>query len=102
MSATTRKIIKANTKPTDVDALASQLVDQLRSYIVAATPQLKMYIASVVDVAVGPPPTITVSIHGYDIGNIRFIGSVPSEGDLVVVLAGDSSQYVALGVLASA
>lgn len=98
MSTTTQKTKITSTKPTDMDALAALLVRQLRNYLLAEVQQTKTHIGLVADVVAGSPNTLTVSIHGEDVENIRYIGSAPSVGDAVVVQEHDGS-YIALGAL---
>lgn len=86
-------------RPSDLNALASYVVDELDRYIKNNIDGLSMVFGEVIAVDAGPPTTLTVHLNGFDVPNIRFLGEEPSETDIVAVLI-SGTRYLCIGVLA--
>jgi hypothetical protein len=69
---------------------ASEVITALRDF---------MHQELVDSIQAGPPPTLTVTIYDDLVPGIRYIGSAPSVGDTVVLLA-DGPYYICMGALA--
>jgi len=87
-----------STKPTEIDALASELITILEKHFDKRIGPPIIHFGIVTDTDVGPPSTITVLIQGAEFPNIRYIGTVPTIDDTVLLLM-EHTTYVCLGVL---
>lgn len=93
------RITQVSGKPTETRALAAEFVDELLVTLTHAQEASgKTVLGVVTATSVGPPATLTATVHGRSVANIRYTGSTPSNGD-TVVLQYTNGTYVAVGVL---
>lgn len=101
VTSTGKKVMKVksvNTKPTDIDALASQLIQALESHIDKRNGPSILHIGTVTDIDAGPPTTLTVLIQGHEYANIRTVAPEPEVDDEVIVLL-HRQTYICVGLL---
>ena len=77
---------------------AGTAIDELLQHFGRSLNIPRLHLGVVVSTAAGPPATLTATIHGQNVPNIRYIGSAPTAGKVAVVLA-DGPFYVCLGTL---
>jgi hypothetical protein len=78
---------------------ASEVITALRDFMHQELAMIHTRLALVDSIQAGPPPTLTVTIYDDLVPGIRYIGSAPSVGDTVVLLA-DGPYYICMGALA--
>jgi hypothetical protein len=77
---------------------AGAAIDELLQHFGRSLNIPRVLLGVVVSTAVGPPATLTATVRGESVPNIRYIGSAPTAGKVAVILT-DGPFYVCLGTL---
>lgn len=87
-------------KPTlpPMEQQAGDVLATLIEYVSQSLAIPRILLGVVVSHNSGPPPTITATVHGQVIPSIRYVGTAPVVGRVVVVIA-DGPFYISLGML---
>ena len=79
---------------------AGDMVSEITQFLQSSLTIPALRLGIVASQQTGPPPTLTITIHGQTVANVRYIGTAPSVGGVVVVLA-EGPFYICLGALAT-